>query len=33
MDMGTPKEEWLSAHGFHTKEAAENWWRKRAKQK
>jgi len=28
-DADTPHEERLSAHGFHTKEAAESWWRKR----
>lgn len=26
----TPRGEWLSAHGFESKQAAENWWRKRA---
>lgn len=28
-DEDTPQAEWLSAHGFASKEKAESWWRKR----
>lgn len=28
-DDDSPREEWMSAHGFYTKEDAEKWWMKR----